>query len=481
MHIATVQSDYLIKMPPSSSAENTRCPPATLFGTDGLRGRANRGNMTVETALALGRAIGVVFGKERGHNRIVIGKDTRLSCYMIESALIAGLCSMGIDTLMVGPFPTPAVAFITRAYRAVAGIVISASHNPYRDNGIKIFSGEGYKLSDQMQSEISSLIKSNCFDEYLPPDHGIGRNARIHDADGRYIEFAKATFPKSISLKGLRLVLDCANGAAHRIAPMVFRELDAEVHAHSIGPDGLNINDNCGSLHPQVIQKAVIDTKADAGIALDGDGDRIIMVDENAQIVDGDTLLAICAYDMKKRGTLRRDAVVATEASCFGFLKTMKDLGIEVHTVAVGDRHVVKKMREEGCNLGGEPSGHTLLLDYNTTSDGIVTALQVLRIMIQTDSRLSDLAALMSRYPQVHRDVRVLSKPALKSIGGLTALIDQARSALAEEGRVFIRYSGTEDLCRILIEAPQFKLAAHWADQLASQIEAVIGAKTLAM
>lgn len=449
--------------------------PPSLFGTDGLRGRANCGNMTVETALTLGRAVGVVLGRKRGQNRIVIGKDTRLSCYMIESALIAGLCSMGIDTLMVGPFPTPAVAFITRAYRAAAGIVISASHNPYYDNGIKIFSKEGYKLSNELQDEIGQLMQLNRFDEHLPKDSEIGRNARIDDADGRYIEFAKATFPKSISLKGLRLVLDCANGAAHRIAPMVFRELDAEVFAHCISPDGLNINAKCGSLHPQVIQKAVIDTKADAGIALDGDGDRIIMVDENAQIVDGDTLLAICAFDLKKRGLLKRDAVVATEMSCFGFLKTMKDLGIEVHTVPVGDRHVIQKMLHEGCNLGGEPSGHTIFLDFNTTSDGIVTALQVLRIMIQTDSRLSDLAALMSRYPQVHRDVGVEDKPALESIEGFSPLMAKARQALAENGRVFIRYSGTEDLCRILIEAPQFKIATYWADQLANHIAAKIG------
>ena len=391
------------------SPQSTSSP--ALFGTDGLRGRAGRGHMTVETALSLGRAVGVVFRKHSGRHRVVIGKDTRLSCYMLENALIAGLCSMGIDTLMVGPFPTPGVAFITRAYRADAGIVISASHNPYCDNGIKIFSSEGFKLPDSQQIEIEALMQKGDFTKDLPLDHQIGRNARITDADGRYIEFAKATFPKGRSLKGMRLVLDCANGAAHRIAPLVFRELDATVFAYCTAPNGLNINDACGSLHPEIVQKAVIDTRADVGIALDGDGDRAVLVDENAQVIDGDTLLGICALDLKRRGELRNNSVVATQMSNCGFLKSMEEAGIEVCQVPVGDRHVLQKMCEKDLSLGGEPSGHLIFLDHNSTSDGIVTTLQVLKIILETGSRLSDLASQIKRFPQVLKNVAVTRKP----------------------------------------------------------------------
>ncbi len=432
--------------------------------------------MTVEIALAFGRAVGTLFRRKGGKRRIVIGKDTRLSCYMFENALIAGLCSMGIDTLMVGPFPTPAVAFITRALRADAGIVISASHNGYRDNGIKLFSSDGYKWPDALQSELESLVRRNDFAGDLPDDDEIGRNFRISDADGRYVEFAKAAFPKHLSLKGIKLVLDCANGAAHRIAPLVFRELDAEVIAHCTAPNGLNINAACGSLYPEVIQKAVIEAKADVGIALDGDADRIVMVDEHAQVIDGDTLLAICALDMKKRGVLHRDALVATQMSNLGFLEAMGKIGIQVCQVPVGDRHVIQKMRDEGYRLGGEPSGHLIFFEHNTTSDGIVTALQVLRIMIESSSRLSELATVMKRFPQVVKNVPVGDKPPLESLPGFSAMRAKAQNRLGKSGRILVRYSGTENVCRVMVEAPQFQLAEQLAQKLAQLIETGVAA-----
>lgn len=384
--------------------------PNKIFGTDGVRGRANRSPMTVEIALALGRAAGMIFRNHKGKSRVVIGKDTRLSCYMFENALISGLCSMGVDTLMLGPFPTPGVAFITRAYRADAGIVISASHNPYFDNGIKFFSSEGFKLPDATERQMEELIAKNNFDSSLPADDDIGKNSKIHDADGRYIEFVKATFPRKLSLKNLNLALDCANGAAYKVAPLVLRELDASVHVYGNMPNGLNINEQSGSLHPETIQKAVIDFHADVGIALDGDADRVIMVDENAQIIDGDTILAICAKDFKKRGVLKNNIVVSTIMANLGFLKAMKDEGIEVIKSQVGDRYVIQDMLKQDANLGGEQSGHLICLDHNTTGDGLVSALQVLRIMIETDSKLSDLAAIIKRYPQTILNVKVKSK-----------------------------------------------------------------------
>ena len=356
--------------------------PTKIFGTDGVRGRANFAPMTVEIALALGRAAGKLFQSHNGKHRVVIGKDTRLSCYMFENALIAGLCSMGVDTLMLGPFPTPGVAFITRAYRADAGIVISASHNSYQDNGIKFFSSEGFKLPDSMEAKMEALIAQNDFEDSLPADWDIGKNTKITDADGRYIEFVKATFPRKLSLKGLKIVLDCANGAGYKVAPLVFRELDANVFVYGNTPNGLNINEACGSLHPELVQKAVIDHHADVGIALDGDADRVVMVDENAQIVDGDTILAICARDMKRQGVLRNNKVVSTVMANFGFMQAMSELGIEVIRSQVGDRYVIQEMLKAEANLGGEQSGHLIFIEHNTTGDGLVSALQVLRLSL---------------------------------------------------------------------------------------------------
>lgn len=448
-----------------------------IFGTDGVRGRANSYPMTVETALALGRAAGKLFRRHDGKHRVVIGKDTRLSCYMFENALISGLCSMGVDTLMLGPFPTPGVAFITRAYRADAGIVISASHNPYFDNGIKFFSSDGFKLPDSWEAEMESLVAKGYFDDSLPADYDIGKNTKIHDADGRYIEFVKATFPRRLSLKSLTVVLDCANGASYKVAPLVLNELDAKVHVYGNTPNGLNINKECGSLHPEVIQKAVIDHRADVGIALDGDADRIIMVDENAQIVDGDTILAICARDMKKRGVLANNKVVSTVMANFGFIKAMEELDIEVIRSPVGDRYVIQDMLKHEANLGGEQSGHMIFLDHNTTGDGLVSALQVMRIMIETDSKLSDLATVFKRYPQACINVRVASKPPLEKMSKVKEAVAQVEKNLNDSGRVLVRYSGTENICRVMVEGPKQKQVQQMAQTIANAIENEIGEK----
>lgn len=447
----------------------------SIFGTDGVRGRANCYPMTVEIALALGRAAGLLFRRHDGKHRVVIGKDTRLSCYMFENALIAGLCSMGVDTLMVGPLPSPGVAFITRAYRADAGIVISASHNPFRDNGIKFFCSEGFKLPDSMEAEIESLVHSGRFEDALPSDSGIGRNTKIVDANGRYIEFVKATFPRKLSLKGMSIALDCANGAGYRVAPLVFRELDAKVSLYGVEPNGLNINEKCGALCPENVQKAVIDHKADVGIALDGDADRVIMVDENAQIVDGDTILAICARDMKEKGILKNNRVVGTVMSNYGCVKFLENQGIEVIQSQVGDRYVIQDMLKHEANLGGEQSGHMIFLDHNTTGDGLVSALQVLRIMIESDTKLSDLAKEVSRFPQALVNVPVSSKPPLEDLRDVQEVCSQVEKDLADLGRVLVRYSGTEDICRVMVEGPESKQVEEWAQRIAQALKKEIG------
>lgn len=446
-----------------------------IFGTDGVRGHANHYPMVVETALALGRAVGQLFSHEKGKKRVVIGKDTRLSCYMFENALIAGLCSMGVDTMMLGPFPTPGVAFITRAYRADAGVVISASHNPFTDNGIKFFSSEGYKFPDEWEKKVEALVQKNDFSTSLPADTAIGRNSRIHDADGRYIEFCKATFPRKISLKNLKIVLDCANGAGYKVAPLVFKELDATVFLYGIQPDGLNINLYCGSLFPQTIQKGVIDNRADVGIALDGDADRVIMVDENAQIVDGDTILGICAKDLKRRGLLKNNLVVSTVGCNLGLIKSLEEESIRVIRAAVGDRYVIQEMVQHDACLGGEKSGHMIFLDHNTTGDGIVAALQVLKIMIETDSKLSDLAASVKLFPQVMINVPVKTKPPLEDLPKMQNEIKKAEMALGDSGFILVRYSGTEPLLRVTVQGPKQKAIQEIAQLIATTAKAEIG------
>lgn len=450
-----------------------------IFGTDGVRGKANKFPMVPEIALALGRAAGKMLRHQSSRKaRVVVGKDTRLSCYVFENALIAGLCSMGVDTLMVGPLPTPGVAFITRAYRADAGIVISASHNPYYDNGIKFFDSEGFKLPDAWEKDMEALVLKNDFQDCLPEANDLGKNTKIIDADGRYIEFVKATFPRGQSLKNLSIVLDCANGAGYRVAPLVFRELDAKVFSYGVQPDGLNINQNCGSLHPGTVQKGIIEHRADVGIALDGDADRVVMVDENAQIIDGDTILAICARDMFKRKLLKNNRVVGTVMSNLGFIKAMENLGVSVIKSQVGDRYVIQDMLAHDANLGGEQSGHVIFLDHNTTGDGLVCALQVLRIMIETDAKLSDLASFVHRYPQTCVNVRVASKPPLESLGNVKDAIENVEKILGDAGRILVRYSGTENICRVMVEGTKHKQVIQLAQGVAQAVREKIGVES---
>ncbi len=362
-----------------------------LFGTDGVRGVANIHPMTTEMAMQLGRAAAYVFKDGQRRHRIVIGKDTRLSGYMIENALVAGICSMGVDVLLIGPLPTPGIAFITSSMRADAGVVISASHNAYQDNGIKFFSRDGFKLPDEMELKIEELIFSKKIDSLRPIASEVGKAFRIDDAQGRYIVFLKNAFPRDLDLNGLRIVLDCANGAAYKVAPAVLEELGAEVIPLGVSPNGTNINAGCGSLHPQVIAEAVREHRAHLGIALDGDADRVIFVDEFGNEVDGDHIMAICATDMIERGTLAQNTLVATVMSNMGLDIAMRRAGGKIVKTAVGDRYVVEEMRRCGYNLGGEQSGHMIFLDHNSTGDGIVSALQVLAIMQRSEKPLSQL------------------------------------------------------------------------------------------
>ena len=448
-----------------------------LFGTDGVRGRANFEPMTVETSVLLGKAVaGVLLERHAGKHRVVVGKDTRLSGYMFENALIAGLTSMGIETLMLGPIPTPGVAFITRAYRADAGIMISASHNPYRDNGIKIFSSDGFKIGQAVEERIEAMIVSKSFGK-LPDDHAVGKNKHVRDATGRYIEYAKATFPKGRTLKGLRIVLDCAHGATYRVAPSVFEELDAEVICYGCEPSGCNINEGCGALWPSTIQKAVIEHEADVGIALDGDGDRLIMVDEKGHIVDGDMLLSICASDLKKRQALPENRVVATVMTNFGVLRYLESQGIQVTISPVGDRHVLQHMLETLAVLGGEQSGHMIFLDYNTTGDGIVSALQVLRIMIESESTLSDLTACIVKSPQALINVPVTKKVPLETLTNVQGVLQEVKEILGDSGRILLRYSGTENICRVMVEGTKKHQVDSLAKTIVDVVEAEIGAE----
>ncbi len=446
-----------------------------LFGTDGVRGRANQAPIEIETALLLGRALGLMLSQRGGKHRVVIGKDTRLSCYMYENALVAGLCSMGVDTLMVGPLPTPGVAFITTAYRADAGIVISASHNPFRDNGIKFFDAEGFKFPRAFEEELERFVSENKFQNYLPEDSAIGRNTRINDADGRYIEFVKATFPKHLSLKGLSIVLDCANGAGYRVAPQIFWELEAQVSSVGNKPNGLNINDNCGALHLDLIRSEVNALKADIGIALDGDADRVMLIDETGAVVDGDQILAILALDLKKKGLLKNNIVVGTVMTNYGVIQTLKSAGIEVILSDVGDRYVIQKMIESKACLGGEQSGHLIFLDHITTGDGLVTALQILRIMKERDETLSSLKKQIKQFPQILINVPVVSKPPLEKVIRFQQELAACEKELASSGRILIRYSGTEPLCRIMCEGIDERVNKLLAERLAKVIEEELG------
>jgi phosphoglucosamine mutase len=446
-----------------------------LFGTDGVRGVANKHPMTTEVAMQLGRAAAYVFKHEDRRSRIVIGKDTRLSGYMIENALAAGICSMGVDVLLVGPLPTPGIAFITASMRADAGVVISASHNPYQDNGIKFFARDGFKLPDDLEMKIEDLLYSEQVDSLRPTAEEVGKAFRVEDAIGRYIVFLKNTFPRELDLSGLKIVLDCAHGAAYRVAPAVMEELGAQVFAYGVNPDGTNINAGCGSTCPEVISKAVLEHGADLGIALDGDADRCIFVDEHGNEVDGDHLMAICGIDMLKRDVLKQNTVVATVMSNMGLDIALNKAGGKVIKTDVGDRYVVEEMRRNGYCFGGEQSGHIVFLEHNTTGDGIISALQILAILQKSGKSLSELASVMQSLPQVLVNVRVRERLDLDQLPEVRDMIEAVERRLGETGRVLIRYSGTEPLMRIMLEGQDQDEINGMANQIAELVQSTIG------
>lgn len=447
-----------------------------LFGTDGVRGVANLAPITAEMALEIGRAMAYVCKTHKEHrHRVVIGKDTRVSGYMLESALTAGICSMGVDVLLVGPMPTPGIAFITRSMRADAGLVISASHNPYQDNGIKIFSRTGFKLPDAEEDELEDLITSGRIRDIRPTADNIGKAKRIDDATGRYIVFCKNTFPDDLSLDGMKIVLDCANGATYKAAPVIFSELGADVTAIHCEPNGININDRCGSQYTENLRAKVLATGADVGLAFDGDGDRLIAVDEKGHEISGDQLIAICARRYKEQGLLRNNLVISTVMSNFGLGIALKELGIDYAASRVGDRYVLEMMQERGAVLGGEASGHTIFLDRHTTGDGIVTALQLVAAVQDAKQPLSSLAGVMSLFPQAIINVDVARKPPLEGLPRLQAAIQAAEAELGNRGRVLIRYSGTQSMCRVMVEGPTEEMTQRLTQQLAETVRECIG------
>jgi len=424
-----------------------------LFGTDGVRGIANLEPMTAETALKLGRAIASIALQQAGkRHRILVGKDTRISCYMLETALSTGICSMGVDVLLVGPIPTPGIAFLTTNMRCDAGAVISASHNPFQDNGIKFFAKDGFKLSDESEQKIEEMIFSENTDEIRPTGEKIGKITRIDDALGRYVVFVKNSFPRHMILDGISMVLDCANGASYKAAPLVFEELGAEIIPLGVHPDGQNINHNCGSLHPEVMCAEVRRTGAHLGIALDGDGDRVIFADEHGSEVDGDRIMGLIAWDMMKRSELNKNTLVATVMSNLGLEVAMKEMGGTLVRTPVGDRYVVERMRKDGYNFGGEQSGHLIFLDRNTSGDGILSALQVLRVMRDTGKPLSELASRVKKYPQILKNVEVTVKRDLNEVPAVQKAIEECTNRLKDRGRLLVRYSGTQSMCRVMAE-----------------------------
>jgi len=441
-----------------------------LFGTDGIRGVANVHPMTSEIAMQLGRAVAHIFKDKDRRHRILIGKDTRVSGYMLETALASGICSMGVDVLLVGPMPTPGIAFLTTDMRADAGIVISASHNPFQDNGMKIFCRNGLKLPDEKELEIEQLMSSKEIDSLRPTATEVGKAFRIDDAAGRYIVFLKNTFPSDFTLDGFKIVLDCAHGAAYKIAPHVFEELGAKVYPIGIEPDGVNINQNCGALHPEAISQTVKEQGADIGIALDGDADRVIFVDENGVEVDGDHIMAICAVDMHRENRLKKNTVVATVMSNIGLDIALKKEGIKMLRAAVGDRYILEEMLQHGYNFGGEQSGHIIFFDLNTTGDGILSALQVLATMKKSNKKLSELSTIMQRFPQVIENVEVKDKKNLDSVPEIKKAIDDAEKILADKGRILVRFSGTQPLCRVMVEGQDEKEIKGIAQNLAQLI-----------
>jgi phosphoglucosamine mutase len=447
-----------------------------LFGTDGIRGKVNRFPMTPETSLRVGMAVGAALKSEFGRHMILIGKDTRISGYMIESALTSGICSMGMNVTLVGPIPTPGVAYLTRALRLDAGIVISASHNPFEDNGIKIFSHEGFKLSDEVEKNMERMVADEEFPPKRPSGDKIGKAFRLDDAAGRYIEYIKSTIPRRMDLEGLKVVVDSANGAAYKITPWLLRELGADVFSINDKPDGININDNCGSLHLNALSKAVKAAGAHVGVAHDGDADRTLFVDDKGKAVDGDVVMGIIAAEMKSEGRLNGKCVVSTVMSNLGLEKYLKEKGIKLIRTRVGDRYVVEEMRRRGCNFGGEQSGHIIFFDYNTTGDGPITALQLLYLMRKKNRLLSELAADFELYPQTLINVQTAVKKDFKNIPEIKKAIDNAAVKLGSKGRILVRPSGTEPKIRVMVEAEDSRMSNAVAKDVAEVIQKKMGA-----
>jgi phosphoglucosamine mutase len=446
-----------------------------LFGTDGIRGEANRYPMDAAIAFSVGQAVANLFRKPDHKTRVVIGKDTRISGYMLESSLEAGVSSMGGISYLVRVLPTPGIAFIAQSMRADAGIVISASHNPYQDNGIKIFSGNGYKLSDEQEETIENLILSGNLPEMVPEAKDMGRAYRMEDALGRYIVFLKNTFPRDLSMEGMKIVIDAANGATYRVAPATFTELGAHVEVIHNDPNGLNINENCGSQHTRDLEKRVKETGAAIGLAFDGDGDRLIAVDEKGRTLTGDQILIICARRLKDQGRLKNDLLVSTVMSNLGLSFACKKYGFKHHASKVGDRYVLEDMQRLGAVIGGEESGHMIFLDHHTTGDGILTALQLIAAMIKEDRPLSELAKMMEIFPQKLINVPVKSKPDLSTVPEVVAAIKQTEAELGDQGRVLVRYSGTQNACRVMVEGPTDELTQKYCKQIAEVVKAALG------
>ncbi|MEI6195249.1 MAG: phosphoglucosamine mutase [Verrucomicrobiota bacterium] len=453
-----------------------------IFGTDGVRGTANVEPVTAETALKLGRAAAHVFknlerqSRGRGKHKIVIGKDTRLSGYMLENAISSGILSMGVDVLFIGPLPTPGVAYATRSLRADAGIVITASHNPYTDNGIKFFRADGYKLDDKIEGAIENLVFTGEIENVRPSAGEIGKAVRIDDALGRYIEYAKASFPRGLTLEGVKIVLDCGHGAAYKSSPCVLRELGADVVVFNNHPDGKNINENCGSMHPETMCQKVVECGAHIGIAHDGDADRVLLCDEHGNLIDGDDIMAIAALEMLAENTLAKNTLVTTVMSNAGLEAAILRAGGKMLRTPVGDKHVIDEMLHAGFNFGGEQSGHLIFRDFASTGDGLIAALQVLRIMKAKDLPLSQLAKCWTRFPQLVTNLKVREKKPLEQLDGVNQLVAAAEKELAAQGgRLLLRYSGTEPKVRLLVEGRDADLLKTWSQKICGAIQQQIG------
>lgn len=446
-----------------------------LFGTDGIRGEANRYPMNAETAFKVGQTIAHLFRRNSHRTRVVIGKDTRISGYMLESSLEAGITSMGGDPYLVGVLPTPGIAFITQSMRADAGIVISASHNPYQDNGLKIFNADGFKLTDEQEHKIEAMILGDKLNALLPKAKDMGKASRIHDIHGRYIDFLKNTFPRNLLMEGMKIVMDTSNGATYRIAPEVFGELGADYDVIHNTPNGLNINDHCGSQHTQDLKNVVIKNGAAIGLAFDGDGDRLIAVDEKGNELTGDQLLIICANILKKEGRLKNDLLVSTVMSNLGLRVACKKYGFKHHASSIGDRYVLADMLRLGAIIGGEDAGHMIFLEHHKTGDGIIAAMQVIAAMLKEGKPLSELASMMDVFPQKLINIDVKSKPDIDKVPKIVEAIRQAEKDLGEEGRVLVRYSGTQNMCRVMVEGPSQEITDKYCRQIADVVKSEIG------